>query len=104
MEIRFFGNYVNNFISTQTTKVRGSIYRALKRLETYGYDLAMPDSRYLGEKLFELRITGTTHVRVFYTFKNDKAILLHAFIKKSNKTPKKDLEIARKRQSALASV
>jgi len=49
---------------------------------------------YIDQDLFELRVSlGSNIARIFYySASNDKFILLHAFIKKSQKTPLKELE------------
>lgn len=58
-----------------------------------------PLSKYLESQLWELRIkAGTNILRIIYTFQTGHIIiLLHGFIKKGQKTPLKELEIARKR-------
>lgn len=58
-----------------------------------------PQSKYLEPGLWELRvIAGTNILRVIYTFNKGRIIiLLHGFIKKKQKTPINELEIARKR-------
>lgn len=62
-----------------------------------------PLSKYLESGLWELRIrSGTNILRVIYTFKKGQIIiLLHIFVKKQQKTPQGDLEIARKRLKEL---
>jgi phage-related protein len=69
------------------------------RMEVYGPDLGMPHTRAMGEGLFELRIKAPEGIaRVFYcTMVGKKIVILHQFIKKTNKTPSKELEIARRR-------
>lgn len=58
-----------------------------------------PFSKYLEPDLWELRIkVGTDILRIIYTFnKGQIIVLLHAFIKKKQKTPVSELETARKR-------
>jgi phage-related protein len=53
----------------------------------------------MGEGLFELRVKGQEGIaRVFYgTVIHRRIILLHVFIKKSQKTPKRELDIAKRR-------
>lgn len=62
-----------------------------------------PLSKYLRPGLWELRVkSGTDIVRVIYTFeKGQIIILLHGFIKKDQKTPIFELEIAQKRLKEL---
>ncbi len=55
----------------------------------------MPLIRKLSPDLWEVRINLSNKIaRVLFTIKNQKMILLHGFIKKSQKTPNKELEIA----------
>lgn len=58
-----------------------------------------PFSKYLESGLWELRTrAGTDILRIVYTFQKGRMIiLLHVFVKKQQKTPAKELEIARKR-------
>ncbi len=53
------------------------------------------------EKLWEVRSRisrGKRIARILFTIEEEKIILLHGFIKKSQKTPRKDLWLARKRR------
>lgn len=58
-----------------------------------------PLSKYLEPGLWELRVkSGSDILRIIYTFKKGRLIiLLHVFVKKTQKTPVGELEIARKR-------
>ena len=58
-----------------------------------------PLSKYLEAGLWELRVkSGSDILRIIYTFRKGQVIiLLHIFIKKKQKTPTGELEIARKR-------
>jgi len=63
----------------------------------------MPHTRSLDKGLFELRVKGKEGIgRIFYCIRIGKRIvMLHVFIKKSQKTPKKELEIAIKRMKEV---
>ncbi|MBD3421836.1 MAG: type II toxin-antitoxin system RelE/ParE family toxin [Chitinivibrionales bacterium] len=65
----------------------------------FGPNLGMPHTRRVGEKLFEIRLKSREGIcRVFYCIKvGRKIVMLHQFIKKSQKTPTKELDTARKR-------
>ncbi|MCG7852733.1 MAG: type II toxin-antitoxin system RelE/ParE family toxin [Methanosarcinaceae archaeon] len=69
------------------------------RMEVYGPDLGMPHSRAMGEGLFELRLKASQGIgRILYcTMIGKKIMILHQFIKKSDKTPPKELALARRR-------
>ncbi len=73
--------------------------RYAERMEIYGPDLGMPHARAMGEGLFELRLKAAEGIsRVFYcTLVGRRIVMLHLFIKKSEKTPRRELEIARRR-------
>jgi phage-related protein len=73
--------------------------RYADRMELYGPDLGMPHTRAMGEGLFELRLKAAEGIaRVFYcTMIGKKIVMLHQFIKKTDKTPPKELAIARRR-------
>ena len=80
--------------------------RYAERMEVFGPDLGMPHTRAMGGGLFELRLkTAEGIARVFYcTVVNRRIVMLHQFIKKSDKTPLKELEIARNRMKEVKDV
>lgn len=69
--------------------------RTILLLKTFGNNLGMPHSKHIDVNLFELRVRGQQEVRIFFFFKNRQAILLSGFIKKSNKTPGREIERAK---------
>ena len=80
--------------------------RYAERMEVFGPDLGMPHTRAMGGGLFELRLKAAEGIaRVFYcTVVNRRIVMLHQFIKKSDKTPLKELEIARNRMKEVKDV
>jgi phage-related protein len=77
--------------------------RYAERMQTFGPDLGMPHTRAMGAGLYELRLKGPDGlVRVFYAVRSDRRIvMLHLFVKKSAKTPSKELATARERLRKL---
>ena len=69
----------------------------------FGPDLGMPHTRAMGGGLFELRIKAAEGIaRVFYcTVVDRRIVILHQFVKKTDKTPPKELEIARRRMKEV---
>jgi phage-related protein len=66
------------------------------------WPIGMPLVRSLGDGLWELRsVLDDGIARVLFTFYQNRIVLLHGFIKKSAKTPKGDLTLARKRKAAF---
>ena len=77
--------------------------RYAERMEVHGPDLGMPHSRAMGKGLFELRLKAAEGIaRVFYcTIVAQRIVMLHQFIKKAEKTPRKELEIAQRRMKEM---
>lgn len=65
----------------------------------FGGDLGMPHTRALGDGLLELRVKGREGIaRVFYcTRVGQRIVMLHGFVKKTEKTPLKEMKLARTR-------
>lgn len=67
-----------------------------------GWPLGMPLVRKMERGLWEVRVDlGDSCARILFTLVRDVMVLLHGFIKKSQKTPAADLETARQRKSRL---
>jgi phage-related protein len=73
------------------------------RMEVYGPDLGMPHTRAMGGGLFELRLKAAEGIaRVFYcTMVGRTVVILHQFAKKTDKTPPKELALARRRMKEI---
>ena len=69
----------------------------------FGWPVGMPLCRSLGGGLWEVRSTLPSHriARVIFCAAQGRMVLLHGFVKKSQKTPPPDLELARKRQKEI---
>jgi hypothetical protein len=69
----------------------------------FGYPIGMPVCRNLGNGLYEVRssISGGRIARVIFIVKRGYMVLLHGFIKKTQKTPKQDIDLASKRAREL---
>ncbi|GGU57150.1 hypothetical protein GCM10009504_12710 [Pseudomonas laurentiana] len=67
-----------------------------------GWPIGMPVVRKLEKGLWEVRVNLVdTIARVLFTVDGNVMVLLHGFIKKSQKTPASDLETARQRKATL---
>lgn len=102
--IDYYSEEVRLEIDALPVGIRASYTRLTELLEEFGLGLRMPNSRAMGEGLFEFRPRGREGIaRVFYCMKvGKKIIILHSFIKKTNETPKRELEIARRRQREVS--
>jgi len=82
---------VEKFIKSLQKPTIAKVIRSIEILETHGPNIGMPHTKQISTKLLELRIRGKQEVRIFYTFNNKTIYLLHGFIKKSQKTPQKEI-------------
>ena len=92
---------VKEFIGDQDPMTRSKIALSILLLKNQGPFLKPPYIKKLQNKLYELRISGTTQIRIFYTIQRSEYYLLHAFRKKTQKTPNRELKIAVDRMKVL---
>lgn len=85
---------VKEFIEKQDFSTGAKIAHFIELLENYGPFLKPPYMKKLQNRLYELRISGKIAIRIFYTMYRNEYYLLHAFKKKSQKTPMKELRVA----------
>ncbi len=102
-EIEYFHPRILKEIEGWPNPIKADYARLIELLMDFGHDLRMPHSKAMGNGLFEIRPKGRDGIgRAFYCFvKGKRIIILHAFIKKSQATPKKELIIARKRMKEI---
>jgi len=75
--------------------VKAKMVRLLKKLEADPRKLREPDTKPLGNNLFEVRTMGSDIARGLWVYQEGKKIyMLRIFIKKSQKTPPSELAIA----------
>jgi phage-related protein len=62
-------------------------------------NVSMPHVKPLEDKLWEMRLNGKDNIArsIYFLSKNKKIVILHSFIKKTQTTPRKALEIAKQR-------
>ena len=101
--IEYYSEKVRLIVDAWPVGIRAFYARVTERMKIYGPNLGMPLTRSLGEGLFEIRAIGKEGIgrALFCMIKGRKIIVLHAFIKKTEKTPIHELEIARKRLSEI---
>lgn len=104
-EIEFYqddqGNIpVQDFICQQSAKVEAKIYRHIDLLQDFGLSLGQPlVEKIAGSGIWELRIRHSSNrYRILYfASSGHEFILLHAFLKKTVRTPKNEIKIAQDR-------
>ena len=97
--IEYYSRAVERIILRLPPGLLARYVRLTDLMLEFGPALGMPHTRALGGGLFELRVKGQEGIaRVSYgTAVAQRIIMLHVFIKKSQKTPPKELAIARRR-------
>lgn len=92
---------VSDFLNRLDTKMQAKAIRTIELLEVNGNQLGLPHSKFLKDSLFELRIKiGSDISRILYFFYVGKKIVLtNGFIKKTQKTPPSEIELAQKYRS-----
>lgn len=92
---------IKEFIKEQDETTYAKILHSILLLENHGPYLKPPYIKKLKNKLYELRISGKNAIRIFYTVYNAEYYLLHAFKKKSQKTPVRELKVALDRMKSM---
>ena len=92
---------VKEFLLSVDIKMRAKLLKIMELLAANGTDLRMPYSEYLSDGIFEIRAKyGSDISRVLYFFVfGRKIILTNGFMKKTQKTPKNEIELAKKYRS-----
>ena len=101
--IEYFSNKLEAEILNLPTGLLARYLRLTDMMIEFGSNLGMPHTESIGNGLYELRIKSKEGIaRVFYCTKVGKRIvMLHVFIKKSQKIPKKELALATKRMNEV---
>ncbi len=97
--IKYFNEQVQNDILNLPDKLQVRYLKLTDRMLIYGPNLGEPHTKPLKDGLFEIRMKGKEGIaRAFYcTLKRNEIHILHVFVKKTQKTPSKELKTARKR-------
>lgn len=87
---------VKSFLDKVKPSIKAKAFRIFLNITEYGLTTAIPHIKKLtGTPLWEVRILGVDSVRILYVTKSLKTILLlHAFYKKKQSTPRKEIETA----------
>ncbi len=89
----------SKFLDTLEKRQQAKIIRLFQYIKQYGLEAISKHTRKLSDTpLWEIRIVGKDNIRVIYFIPKAYTVLvLHGFVKKKQKTPKKELNIAMKR-------
>ncbi len=90
---------VRDWLKSLPKKDRALIGKDVMKVE-YGWPLGMPVCRPLGDGLYEVRtdLSSRRIARVLFSIYRNQMVILHGFVKKDQRTPKKDLALAKRRK------
>lgn len=90
---------VREWLGTLEPEDRKIVGTDIKDVE-FAWPIGMPLVRSLGKELWEVRsnLTGGKIARVIFCVTEGRMVLLHGFIKKTRKTPQRDIDLALKRK------
>jgi phage-related protein len=102
-EIAYYSDALQEAILRFPAGLQARYIHLTERMLIFGPSLGMPHTRAFGKGLFELRLKSKEGIgRVFFCVLSGRRIMiLHAFVKKSSKTPANEVKIARTRQSEV---
>lgn len=101
--IRYYSSEVLEQIFVLPVSLRARYIALTQRIIEYGPHLGLPHTDSFGGGLFELRLKGVEGIaRVFFcSLVGGEIVMLHSFIKKSQKTPDRELKLAKLRMREL---
>jgi phage-related protein len=102
-QLLFFNASVQADIQDWPTQVFASFVRITEQMEVSSPNLGLPYTKAMGGGLFEIRARGSEGTgRVFFCcVKEQKILVLHGFIKKTQTTPRRELRLAIKRMKEV---
>ena len=101
--IAYYSHEVQEEIMGLPVTLQARYIGLTSRMIEYGPNLGLPHTNAFGGGLFELRIKGVEGIaRVFFcTMVKQEIVMLHSFIKKTKKTPERELKVAKLRMKEL---
>jgi phage-related protein/DNA-binding XRE family transcriptional regulator len=76
-------------------KAREKCIVRIERLAEKGHELRRPDSDYLRDKIYELRVAlHGIQYRILYFFTENQCVITHGFIKEGNEVPPREISLA----------
>lgn len=90
---------VEEWLDGLSVEARVEVLRVVKLLKELGIELEMPYVKPLQNKLYELRAKDRDGIyrALYFAASGRRFVLLHGFVKKTQKTPQKEIDLAIKR-------
>lgn len=98
-----FYDGVEDAILAMPPKIQARMLKLLELIEEHGANLGSPHTESMGDGLFEIRAKAKEGIGrgLFCYMDGPHVLILHAFVKKSQKTSKPDLKLARDRMKEV---
>ncbi len=102
-KVTFYSEKVEEQTLGLPSGILATLLRILELIEEFGPSLGKPHTAALGDGLFEIRAKGKEGIAraMFCTVRGQEVIVLHTFIKKTRKTPRIALDLAKKRMKEV---
>ena len=92
--IKFIRDDTYDFLKSLNDDLATKVFGLLEIFDELGVNLGPPKLKKITKEIYELRIMGKISVRILCSFFEGEIYILHAFVKKSQNIPKKELEKA----------
>jgi phage-related protein len=102
--VETFGPQVDREIAALPKDIQAAFLRLAERIEAVGLDrIGAPHVKHLSGKLWEMRMNGRDGIgrAIYVTVVGKRVVVVHAFVKKSQKTPAAALEVAERRAKEI---
>lgn len=94
MKIRFALDEIYDYLLSFDHDTVAKILGTLELLEKFGKDLGSPKVKKINKDIYELRVISELSVRILFAYYKNDIFVLHAFVKKTQKLPSKELDRA----------
>lgn len=101
--MHYYNQSVKEDLRSLPTSIKAKFLAIIDKMQENGPDLGLPFTRAMGHGLFEIRAKGQEGIArgMFCITKSRNILVLHIFVKKTQATPKKELDLAIKRQKEV---
>ena len=102
-KVEFFNEKVEQQTIAFPKGILADFLRVVELIEEFGPTIGRPHTAPLGQGLFEIRAKGKEGIgrSIFCTIKDRKIIILHSFVKKTQKIPQKEIDKALERMKEI---
>lgn len=102
-KITYYNELIERDVHRLEKTIKAKYMAVTDMMLEHGPNLGMPHTKAMGKGLFEIRVKGQAGIArgFFCTISNNTIVILHIFIKKTQATPKKELDLAKKRMTEV---